>query len=805
MKSKPVLNRKVQLAFGSAILTLLIVGAVSYRGTVASSESERWVRHSHEALEELKDLLVAVKAIESSSRGFVLTGNQAFLPSYRDSVVSARQREESVRNLLRDNPSQQSQLPAVEMLVDQKINFGEMLINLRLIQGMAAAADAIRVQSDQPNNDEFERVVRGMQSTESKLLVLRNADSNRRLNQTKGVLIFGPALGLLIAIGAGWSALRDLSDRKKSKSEVLSLTEHLSLATAIAKVGVWGWDLTSNSLTWDATMFEIYGIPPMDTMSYDRWARTVHPLDLPSTENSLRKSIADNVSAFLEFRIIRSDGVQRIMSAVGRVVTDERTSISRMIGVNMDITEAKNAEEALRSSEARMTHAAQHDFLTGLPNRMLLNDRLSQAIALAARHHKKISVLFLDLDGFKHVNDSLGHPMGDRLLQSIAGRLVDCVRASDTVSRQGGDEFVVLLSEVEQADSTTLAVKRILKAIAEAHSIDRHDLHITCSIGVSVYPDDGLDAETLMRNADTAMYQAKENGPQSWKFFKPAMNLRAVARQSIEESLRRAVERNELALHYQPRIDLLTGKISGAEALLRWTHPVRGPVSPAEFIPVAEDCGLILPIGQWVLREACKQARIWIDAGQSLTTIAVNISAIQFRHENFLDDVFTILKDTGLDPRFLELELTESVLMKHPESADFTLRALRARGIQVAVDDFGTGYSSLSYLRRFPIDALKIDQSFVRQITTVPDETTLVAAIVSIGRSLKLRVVAEGVETEKQLAFLRKHQCDEAQGYFFSRPVPPDQLLTLLENGIPEARSLQDSLQLKAMTKTAGV
>jgi diguanylate cyclase (GGDEF)-like protein/PAS domain S-box-containing protein len=441
---------------------------------------------------------------------------------------------------------------------------------------------------------------------------------------------------------------------------------------------------------------------------------------------------------------------------------------------------------AARAMALQMTHLAQHDFLTGLPNRML-NDRVSQAIALAPRHQKKVAVLFLDLDGFKYINDSLGHPTGDKLLQSIAKRLVNCVRRSDTVSRQGGDEFVVLLSEVERPEDPAIAARRLLQAVAEPHSIDQHDLHVTTSIGLSVYPNDGLDAETLIKNADTAMYQAKENGRQGYQFFKPAMNIRAVERQSIEESLRRALERQEFALHYQPKINLSTGEIAGAEALLRWTHPVRGPVSPAQFIPVAEDCGLIQPIGNWVLREACQQARVWLEAGLPLETMAVNISAVQLRDENFLDRIFAILRDTALDPKFLELELTESVLMKHAESTESILKTLRSRGVQIAVDDFGTGYSSLSYLRKFPIDALKIDQSFVRQITTAPDETTIVTAMISMGRSLKLRVVAEGVETQAEMAFLQAHQCDQAQGYYFSRPVPAQQFARLLRTGIVKA------------------
>jgi diguanylate cyclase (GGDEF)-like protein/PAS domain S-box-containing protein len=451
-----------------------------------------------------------------------------------------------------------------------------------------------------------------------------------------------------------------------------------------------------------------------------------------------------------------------------------------------------------RAMALQMTYSAEHDFLTGLPNRMLLNDRISQAIALAPRHSKHVAVLFLDLDGFKHINDSLGHPIGDMLLQSIAKRLAECVRASDTVSRQGGDEFVVLLSEVELSEDAAITARRILDSVAQPHSIGKHDLHVTTSIGASVYPEDGLDAETLVRNADTAMYQAKENGRQNFQFFKPAMNVRAVERQFIEEGLRRALERREFVLQYQPKIDLTTGAITGAEALIRWMHPTRGLISPADFIPVAEDCGLILPIGAWVLREACSQARAWLDAGLPVTSMAVNVSAMEFRNENFLDDLFAILRETGLDPGSLELELTESVLMKHAASTARILQTLRESGIQVAVDDFGTGYSSLSYLRKFPVDALKIDQSFVRHISTAGDDTTIVKAVIGMARGLKLRVIAEGVETREELAFLRAYRCDEAQGYYFSRPVLPQQFAKLLKSGVTESDAVDFQVPMMA-------
>lgn len=477
--------------------------------------------------------------------------------------------------------------------------------------------------------------------------------------------------------------------------------------------------------------------------------------------------------------LVRRDGLQVPIENCVSPIHDREGQVIGSVVVFRDVSLAQ-------SMALQIAHSAHHDFLTGLPNRTLLNDRVSQAIALAARHMKKIAVLSLDLDGFKHINDSLGHPVGDKLLQSISKRLVDCVRVSDTVSRQGGDEFVVLLSEVERSEDAAIIAKKILQAVAESHSIDQHDFHVATSIGVSVYPDDGADGATLIKNADTAMYQAKENGRQSFQFFKPSMNARAVERHSMEENLRRAVERREFTLHYQPKINLRTGEITGAEALIRWNHPIRGPVSPAQFIPVAEESGLILPIGNWVLREACRQARAWADASLPLISMAVNISAMQLRDEKFLEGVFATLKDTGLDPRFLELELTESVLMKHAESTEFILKTLRTSGVQLTVDDFGTGYSSLSYLRKFPIDALKIDQSFVRQITTTPEETTIVTAVISMGRSLKLRVVAEGVETEEELAFLQARQCDEAQGYYFSRPVTPELFAKLLETGISQ-------------------
>lgn len=432
-----------------------------------------------------------------------------------------------------------------------------------------------------------------------------------------------------------------------------------------------------------------------------------------------------------------------------------------------------------RAKATRIARRAERDPLTGLPNRLLLTDRIEQAIAKARRDAGRIAVLFMDLDDFKHVNDTLGHQVGDKLLQSVSKRLLECVRMPDTVSRQGGDEFVLLLQDVNRSEDASLTARRIIKMMANTHRINGHEILVTASIGVSIYPSDGQDAETLIQHADRAMYEAKACGRHTYRFFKPLMNIRALSRQSIEEDLRRALDGNKLKLHYQPRINLRTGAITGAEALLRWTHPERGSVSPARFISVAEDSSLILTIGAWVLREACSQARAWADAGLPNAVISVNISAMQLRNTNFLRDLSAAISETRMIPQALELDITESTLMKHSELMGPILKALKKKGVRVSVDDFGTSYSCLSYLQKFPLDALKIDRSLIRGITANPANAVVVNAIIGMARNLKLQVIAEGVETAKELAFLKDRECDEAQGYYFSRPVPATQFTRL--------------------------
>lgn len=445
--------------------------------------------------------------------------------------------------------------------------------------------------------------------------------------------------------------------------------------------------------------------------------------------------------------------------------------------------EAHKLAEQIEAAKVQLDHLVHHDVLTGLPNRILLQDRLIQAMESACRQGRQLAVMFMDLDQFKHINDSLGHAIGDKLLQSVAQRLMGCVRHSDTISRQGGDEFVVLLPYIENPESAGVCAQKMLATLALPHRIDQHELHISVSIGISIYPDDGQDAETQIKNADIAMYQAKENGRNNYKFFEQDMNARAVQRQSVEVSLRRALERQEFVLHYQPKINLQSGAIVGVEALIRWQHPEQGLLLPAQFVSIAEDCGLILPIGRWVLREACLQARSWQQAGLPPIIVAVNISALEFRDKDFLENIRAVIEKTGLEPRYLELELTESVLMQDAASTDSMLHALANFGVKLAIDDFGTGYSSLSYLKLFPINTLKIDQSFVNQMCSNLDDAAIVSAVTSMGKSLKLCVIAEGVESSEQSAFLLAQHCDEGQGYYFGRPMVAEALATLLQTG----------------------
>lgn len=422
-------------------------------------------------------------------------------------------------------------------------------------------------------------------------------------------------------------------------------------------------------------------------------------------------------------------------------------------------------------AEKKLEFLAHHDLLTGLPNRLLLRDRFEQAVAQADRNRSGVAVLFLDLDNFKQVNDSLGHNYGDQLLVKVVERLRDCLRETDTISRQGGDEFVVLLTNLNDLAAISSIAQHIVEMFAEPFELESYTINTTFSLGVSLYPDDGEDFDTLLMNADTAMYQAKDSGRDTYRYFSQKMNLDAQEQLQLQGQLRQAIKNQEFILHYQPQVNIASGQVVGAEALIRWIHPVNGLMPPGRFIPLAERTGLVIPMGDWVLHEACQQAQAWCEAGNPLV-MAVNISALQFKRGNLLDTVSHALKHSGLAPECLELELTESVLLQDADNAIAMLRKLKDMGVKLSIDDFGTGYSSLAYLKRLAVDKLKIDQSFVRDLHTDMDSVAIARAIVQLGHILQLTVIAEGVETQEQFAALQEFGCDEVQGYLYSRPVP---------------------------------
>lgn len=472
--------------------------------------------------------------------------------------------------------------------------------------------------------------------------------------------------------------------------------------------------------------------------------------------------------------LIRRDGSESAIEDSAAPIHDRDGNVSGAVIVFHDVSQS-------RAMASKMAHQAKHDFLTGLPNRAQLMERLQQAIGLAKRHEKQVGLMFLDLDNFKYVNDTLGHAIGDQLLQSVSERLQTNVRSTDMVCRHGGDEFVILLDEIDNPQGAELVAESLITAFSEPHIIDGQDLDVTLSIGISVYPEDGDNEDTLISSADTAMFHAKAGGRNIYQFYSTDMNINLTHRIAVQTRLHRALRESEFKLYYQPQINLVSGAITGAEALIRWQDPDLGLVYPDQFVAIAEECRLIVTIGRWALREACRQVRAWQVAGLHVVPVTVNVSAVEFRQTGFLEGVTQILRETGLAPGLLELELTETMLMHDAESSASVLTALKALGVRLAIDDFGTGYSSLSYLKRFPIDTLKIDQSFVRDIVKDSDGATIVSAVIGLGKNLKQRVIAEGVETTEQLVFLRNQKCEEGQGFHFCHAIPAEAFMQLLE------------------------
>ncbi|GAB2904301.1 hypothetical protein GCM10027093_47300 [Paraburkholderia jirisanensis] len=570
----------------------------------------------------------------------------------------------------------------------------------------------------------------------------------------------------------------DITQRKRA--DLALRLQSRALDASVNAILITGPSETGNLIEYVNPAFKrITGYDPSEVMGQDCRLLQRDDRDQEGIA-AIRQALAANREVTAVLRNYRKDGALFWNQLYVAPVPNPHGETTHHIGVINDVT-------ALIRYQEQLEYQANYDSLTRLPNRNLLRDRLQHALVVAQRHHNGVAVVFIDLDGFKNVNDSLGHSVGDRLLAVVGDRLARCARATDTVARHGGDEFVVVLTDTSDEQSLIVWMERVRATISEPVWLDGTELYVGCSMGASLFPQDGDDAETLMKKADLAMYRAKDMGRNTFQFYQPEMNASAGARMNLERRLRRALRDNEFLLHYQPQVDIGTGQIVGVEALVRWRDPEVGLVPPSSFIPVAEESGLIGPLSEWVLREACRQNKQWQDEGLPPARVSVNLSARQFQQRNIANLVTQVLAETGLEPRYLELELTESTIMRNAEEAVTMLNELHALGIGLAIDDFGTGYSSLSYLKRFPVDRLKIDRSFVSDIGVSNDDETITSAIIALAHSLKMQVIAEGVETSAQLDFLKERACDEMQGYFFAKPLPRDAIPGMLQRGAARA------------------
>ena len=609
--------------------------------------------------------------------------------------------------------------------------------------------------------------------------------------ETNRLIILGALYGLVALLLASLALFLLWFVRKNRQiahaSRLLGETkESLDRAQRIANMGNWDWQIRENRLFWSDGIYRLFGISPAEFgASYEAFMERVHPDDRAAIDAAAKDAQETGTAYTIDHRIVRPDGVIRIVHESAEVLRDAQGRPARMIGTVQDITERKQAEQVLQEKDAHLEYVAYHDALTGLPNRTLLMDRLRHGISRADRAENRLAVLFIDLDRFKTINDSLGHAIGDGVLQAAADRLKALVREGDTLSRLGGDEFVILLENVRDGQDAATVAEKIIQALEKVLVVGNYPLHISASIGISLYPQDGKDAETLMKQSDAAMYKAKESGRNAFHFYEQGITERAMRRIQLESRLHNAFDQGALEVFYQPVVGLDNRRICGAEALLRWHDPQEGAIPPDHFIPLAEDTGLIIPMGEWVIREVCLALKRWEQQGVQLDGFAmhINLSGKQLLQKELPRRLANLFAETGVSPDCITLELTESSIMESEAVGLDILTALRTIGVSIAIDDFGTGHSSLSRLKLLPISELKIDRSFVRDIAEDKDDAAIVQAILALSASLNLQVIAEGVEHVGQETFLLQHGCLRAQGYYYARPMPEHELLPLLIAG----------------------
>lgn len=622
-------------------------------------------------------------------------------------------------------------------------------------------------------------MIRGLTQPLGRAVALASSFARGDFLESQDIELSSDIGGLLHSLDAMRKSLsRAFQDLKRGEARIAH-------AQRIAQIGDWELDTRKWTLVWSDEAARIFG-RSLDAMpGPELFLRDiVHPEDRLLVERCLRATTEDQQTLNIDFGIVVPDGGTRTINCQAVTVRDAAGNTTHIAGTVQHVTVRKAADDRIR-------HLATHDSLTGLPNRQLFDEQVARSIAIAKRNRTLLATMFVDLDRFKLVNDTLGHGAGDILLKEAAERMKGCLPDSDAnsgarefdqhlVARQGGDEFAIMLTNLTHRDQVMRVANRLLVEIARPFIINELEINISASIGISLYPEDGLNPETLLKHADSAMYHAKDQGKNNYQYFLPSMNAEVSSRLEMESALRRALAEEQFVLHYQPLMDLATGRVSGCEALIRWNHPDRGLVAPNEFIPIAEECGLIVPIGEWALRTACVQGRQWQLDGHDKLTVAVNWASQNFSKRNGIEVIRQTLASTRFDPSCLELEMTERSVMQNTDSAVEMLQQLKALGIRLSIDDFGTGFSSLAYLKRFPIDTLKVDRSFVKEIPNRPEDNAIVTAILSLAQALNLDVVAEGVETAEQAEFLRSTGCPRAQGFLYSRAVPESALTTML-------------------------